>query len=54
MDEAQPVINRPGIGFKGFIPAVFARKTGENFYKKTGVKLKLTGNRLSQRQQPAG
>ena len=43
VDEAQPVINRPGIGFKGFIPAVFARKTGENFYKKTGVKLKLTG-----------
>ena len=26
-----------------FIPAVFARKTGENFYKKTGVRLKLTG-----------
>jgi CheY-like chemotaxis protein len=43
VDEAQPVINRAGIGFKGFIPAVFARKTGENFYKKTGVKLKLTG-----------
>jgi len=43
VDDAQPVINRPGIGFKGFIPAVFARKTGENFYKKTGVKLKLTG-----------
>jgi hypothetical protein len=43
VDEAQPVINRPGIGFKGFIPAVFARKTGENFYRKTGVKLKLTG-----------
>lgn len=43
VDESQPVINRPGIGFKGFIPAVFARKTGENFYKKTGVRLKLTG-----------
>ncbi len=43
VDEAQPVINRPGIGFKGFIPAVFARKTGEHFFKKTGVKLKLTG-----------
>jgi hypothetical protein len=44
VDEAQPVINRPGIGFKGFIPAVFARKTGEHFYKKTGVKLRLTGS----------
>ncbi len=43
VDEAQPIINRPGIGFKGFIPAVFARKTGEHFYKKSGVKLKLTG-----------
>jgi len=43
VDESQPIINRPGIGFKGFIPAVFARKTGEHFYKKTGVKLKLTG-----------
>lgn len=43
VDEAQPVINRAGIGFKGFIPAVFARKTGENFFRKTGVRLKLTG-----------
>ncbi len=43
VDEAQPIINRAGIGFKGFIPAVFARKTGEHFFKKTGVKLKLTG-----------
>jgi hypothetical protein len=43
VDEAQPIINRQGIGFKGFIPAVFARKTGERFYKKSGVKLKLTG-----------
>lgn len=44
VDEAQPIINRPGIGFKGFIPAVFARKTGEHFYKKSGVRLKLTGS----------
>src|SRR5262249_46997648 len=41
--EAQMVINKQGIGFKGFLPAVFARKTGERFYKKTGVKLRLTG-----------
>lgn len=43
VDEAQPIINRQGIGFKGFIPAIFARKTGERFYMKSGVKLKLTG-----------
>jgi hypothetical protein len=43
VDEAQPIINRQGIGFKGFIPAVFTRKTGEQFYRKSGVRLKLTG-----------
>ena len=29
IDEAQPVINRQGIGFKGFFHAVFARRVGE-------------------------
>jgi hypothetical protein len=43
IDEAQPVINRKGIGFKGFLHAVFARRVGEHFYKKTGVRMKLTG-----------
>jgi hypothetical protein len=43
VNEAQPIINKPGISFKGFIPAVFARRTGEQFYKKSGVRLKLTG-----------
>ena len=43
IDEAQPVINRQGIGFKGFFHAVFARRVGEHFYKKTGVRMKLTG-----------
>ena len=43
VDEAQPVINKQGVGFKGFLPAVFARKTGEKFYRKTGIRLKLTG-----------
>ncbi len=43
VDEAQPIINKPGISFKGFIPAVFARRTGEHFYKKSGVRVKLTG-----------
>ncbi|MBI3357796.1 MAG: DUF3365 domain-containing protein [Nitrospirae bacterium] len=41
--EAQPVINRPGIGFKAFIPAVFARKAGQKFFAKTGIIVKLTG-----------
>jgi hypothetical protein len=43
VDEAQPVINRQGVGFKGFFHAVFARRVGEHFYKKTGVRMKLTG-----------
>lgn len=43
VDEAQPVINRQGVGFKGFLHAVFAHRVGEHFYKKTGVRIKLTG-----------
>ena len=43
VDEAQLVINRQGVGFKGFLHAVFARRVGEHFYKKTGVRMKLTG-----------
>ena len=43
VDEAQPVINRQGVGFKGFLHAVFARRVGELFYQKTGVRMKLTG-----------
>ena len=43
VEEAQPVINRQGIGFKGFLHAVFARRVGEHYYKKTGVRMKLTG-----------
>jgi len=42
VDEAQPVINKVGIGFKGFFPAVFARRVGEQFHKKSGVRMKLT------------
>jgi hypothetical protein len=40
--EAQPVLNKQGVAFKGFIPAVWGRKTGEKFTRKTGMKLKLT------------
>lgn len=43
VDSFQVVINRPGIGFKGFPPAVFARQTSERFFEKTGIRLKLTG-----------
>ncbi len=42
VDEAQPVINKQGVAFKGFLPAVFARKSGERFYRKTGIRVKLT------------
>jgi general secretion pathway protein A len=41
--ESQLVINKQGIAFKGFSPSVFARKAGQNFQKKTGIKIKLTG-----------
>jgi Protein of unknown function (DUF3365) len=42
VDEAQPVINRPGISYKGFIPAVFAQRVEDQFYKKSGIQMKLT------------
>jgi hypothetical protein len=31
MTQAQPLINEPGKGFKGFLPAVFARAVAEDF-----------------------
>ncbi len=40
--DAQAIINKQGLGFKGFLPAVWNRKTGEIFYEKTGIRLKLT------------
>lgn len=40
--DHQPAINRTGIAYKNFIPAVWARKTGEKFEKATGIRLKLT------------
>jgi len=40
--EAQPAINKQGIGFKGMIPAAWGRKTGDKFAQKTGIRLKLT------------
>jgi hypothetical protein len=41
--DAQPVINKQGIGFKGFVPSMFARKVGQKFFTKTGIRIKLTG-----------
>lgn len=40
--EAQPQINRPGVGYKGFIPAVFGARVSSRFAKATGVRLKQT------------
>lgn len=40
--DAQPAINKQGIAFKGFIPSSFARKAGQKFFAKTGIKVKLT------------
>jgi hypothetical protein len=40
--ESQALINKPGTGFKGFLPALWGRKTGEKFGKKTGIRLKQT------------
>lgn len=40
--DAQPAINKQGIGFKGFIPSSFTRKVGQKFFAKTGIKVKLT------------
>jgi hypothetical protein len=37
MDENQPTINAPGVGFKGFIPAIFARLVNERFVAAEGT-----------------
>ena len=34
MDSNQKTINQPGVGFKAFIPAIFARLVNESFAKK--------------------
>ena len=36
MDEAQASINQPGVAFKGFVPAIFARMVNERFEQKVG------------------
>ena len=44
IDENQPLINKEGIGFKGFVPAVFAQLTNERFGEKVGsiAEIKVT------------
>jgi hypothetical protein len=36
IDDNQSIINKPGIGFKGFVPAVFGRLVNERFREKIG------------------
>ncbi len=49
LNEAQPVINKKGEGFKGFIPASFGLYVGEHFKEKTGITLKQTSHRYRNR-----
>jgi hypothetical protein len=44
VDEQQGTINRPGVGFKGFIPATFGRLVSERFKEKVGeeAQIKIT------------
>jgi hypothetical protein len=44
MDEHQQAINRPGVGFKGFVPAVFGRLVNERLEEKVGdeARVKVT------------
>ena len=41
--DAQPMLNKQGIGYKGFGPSLFARKVGQKYFAKTGITVKLTG-----------
>ena len=48
MDGAQELINNPDMGFKGFLPAVYAKKVAQTFNKKVGkiAYLKLTAPKI--------
>jgi len=41
VDEHQGTINRPDVGFKGFVPAVFARLVNERFEEKVGDRAQI-------------
>jgi len=40
-DENQKLINKKGVGFKGFVPAVFTRLVNERFSEKVGEEAEL-------------
>lgn len=40
--DYQPIINRPGVGFKGFIPATFGTQAAVRYTARTGNYLKQT------------
>jgi general secretion pathway protein A len=40
--DAQPQINQPGVGYKGFIPAVFGARVAGRLMNTAGVRLKQT------------
>jgi len=41
MDENQSTINRAGVGFKGFVPAVFGRLVNEEFLRLAGTEARV-------------
>lgn len=41
MEEAQGSINQPDVGFKGFVPAIFARLVNERFKEKVGDRAEI-------------
>jgi hypothetical protein len=41
MNDTQPIINRPGIGFKGIIPSAFARMVNDEFQEKMGAEAEV-------------
>ncbi len=55
LDENQKTINQPGVGFKGFVPAVFGRLVNERFREKIGqeAEVKVTAPRHLVRNRKA-
>jgi Protein of unknown function (DUF3365) len=41
MNDTQPIINRPGIGFKGIIPSAFARMVNDEFQERMGAEAEV-------------
>jgi hypothetical protein len=55
MAEAQQSINQPDVGFKGFVPAIFARMVNERFKQKVGdrAEIKVTAPAILVRNRMA-